>query len=260
VADLSEPAVRDPQVIPDFAAGGGWTTNIILVNETEDVLSGTIQPRDAAGNGTLLDLDGKVSDRFAYSIAPRSSEKFQASNGGDGIQTGSVQIIPAPGMPGPTALAQISYRNAGVTLTETSVQALPPATDFRLLVGLPGDDVEAGSVYPALIVANPSPDTVTVGLELENLDGSPAGLTGTITLPPNGQQAAFLKEIPGFGSISPSFQGMMRVWSSIQISVMGAIMRYNERGDLLVAIMPPVNDTATEGTSQSPPSVRDKLR
>jgi hypothetical protein len=53
---------------------------------------------------------------------------------------------------------------------------------------------------------------------------------------------------------------MLRVWSSIQISVMGAILRYNERGDLLVAIMPPVNDTATEGTRQSPLSVRDKLR
>ena len=260
VTDLSAPAIREPQVIPDFAAGGGWATNIILVNETEDVLTGIIQVRDAAGRGASLDLDGKVSERFAYSIAPRSSEKFQASNVGDRIQTGSLQIIPAQGMPSPVGVAQISYRNAGVTLTETSIQALPPATAFRFLLDRSAEDTEAGSIYPALIVANPSRNTVTVALELENLDGSPTGITGMITLPPNGQQAAFLTEIPGFGSLSASFQGMLRVWSSIQISVVGAIIRFNERGELAVEILPPVNDSATEGTEHSLVSIRDKLR
>jgi len=258
VSDLSAPPVGEPQIIPQFAAGGGWATDIFLVNETEEVLSGIIQLRDAAGRDALLDLDGKVSERFVYSIAPRSSEKVQASIAADAIQTGSVYIIPTQGMPSPVGLAEISYRNAGVTLTEASIQALPPATAFRLFVS--GDDADTGSIYPALIVANPSPNTVTVELELDNLDGSPAGLSGTITLAPNGQQAALLKQIPGFGSLLPSFHGILRVWSSIQISAMGAIIRYNERGDLLIEIIMPVNDKMMEGTQQSPLSAVGKLK
>ena len=43
VTDLSTPPTADTIVFPHFADGGGWTTQIILVNASDSVLTGTVQ-------------------------------------------------------------------------------------------------------------------------------------------------------------------------------------------------------------------------
>src|SRR5262249_48208238 len=61
-------------VFPYFAAGGGWTTQLVLVNPTDTTLTGNLEFRDPAGR-IILSLPG---NSLAYSIPPRTSFKLQA--------------------------------------------------------------------------------------------------------------------------------------------------------------------------------------
>jgi hypothetical protein len=92
-------------------------------------------------------------------------------------------------------------------------------------------------------------NVATVTLELRKLDGSPTGLTSTLTLPANGQTAVFLNQLQGFGSLPTEFQGVLRVSSSTPISVAGLRGRYNERNDFLITTTPPLDESTPPSTA-----------
>jgi hypothetical protein len=117
----------------------------------------------------------------------------------------------------------------------------PPAGDFS--------HSGVGSIQTGLAVANISTSAAIVTLELSKLDGSSTGLTGTLTVPANGQVAIFLNEIPGFASLQTPFQGVLRVSSQVPIFVVGLRGRYNERNDFLMTTTPPVNETTAASTA-----------
>ena len=79
-----------------------------------------------------------------------------------------------------------------------------------------------------------------VTFELTRLDGTSTGLTGTVTVPGNGQTALFLNQAAGFAAVPASFQGLLRISAASAISVVGLRGRYNERGDFLITTTPPV--------------------
>src|SRR5262245_20042039 len=56
VDDLSAPSLQRTAVLPHFADGGGWTTQIVLVNRTDSVLTGTVQFRDPSGQSAILNV------------------------------------------------------------------------------------------------------------------------------------------------------------------------------------------------------------
>ena len=56
-------------------------------------------------------------------------------------------------------------------------------------------------------MVNDGATDANVTFELYKFDGTPSGFTGTWTLPPKGQDARFLREIPGFANLPESFQG-----------------------------------------------------
>ena len=71
---------------PHFADGGGWTTQVILVNPTDVTITGTVQFL-GQGSGTTAALpvslmldDGSAGSSFAYAIPQRSSRRFTTAN------------------------------------------------------------------------------------------------------------------------------------------------------------------------------------
>src|SRR5207248_2044636 len=70
VTQLPAEASTAAIVFPHFATGGGWTTQIVLVNPTDRPLSGGIEFRDPAGQ--LVAVGGPFTNIFTYSIPPRS--------------------------------------------------------------------------------------------------------------------------------------------------------------------------------------------
>jgi len=154
-----------------------------------------------------------------------------------------VRAVPATNSPAPSGLAIFSFRSGGNTVTEAGVPAMAAGTAFRLYAEMDGP------IQTGIAVANNSTDATAVQLELNNLDGASAGLTGTLSIPPNGHAAMFLNEIPGFASLPTPFHGVLRVSSPVSISVIGLRVRYNERNEFLITPTPQVNEAAPPATS-----------
>jgi sugar lactone lactonase YvrE len=244
VADLRASTQTGTIVFPNFADGGGWTTQIVLVNSTDSVLNGSIQFVDQSGQPASVTVNGLSSTNFTYSLIARTSQTFQTSDIDAATVSGSVRVIPAMNTTAPSGLAVFSFHNSdGITVSEAGVPAVPVGSAFRLYAeGAP-------SIQTGFAVMNTSANDATITLELTKLDGSSMGLTGILTVRANGQSAVFLNQVQGLGSLPATFQGVVRLLSSSAISVIGLRGHYNERNDFLITTIPPVNEASPASNS-----------
>jgi hypothetical protein len=60
-------------IVPQFAIGGGWATQIALVNTGTSTTTGRIDIFDSAGNPMAANLNGSSQSTFTYSILPSGS-------------------------------------------------------------------------------------------------------------------------------------------------------------------------------------------
>src|SRR5262249_55028651 len=127
----------------------------------------------------------------------------------------------------------------------------------RLFAEAIGQFGGAGSIQTALAVANTSANAVTVTLELFDLNGSSTGLVGTVQLPANGQTSLFLKQVPGFTALRADFKGILRASATVPVSLIALRARFNERGDLLMAAMPPAAEDAASASNLFFPHIVD---
>lgn len=225
-------ASYEPLVLPHFADGGGWMTQIVLLNPTSETISGSLQFTDASSDSPM-----------SYSILPRSHFRYQTSATNNAIRSGAVRILTSSNTAAPVAFGILSFRNQGVTVTEASITGARAAASHRMYVELQ-TGIQAG-----IAIANPSSSPVTVNLELAKLTGEKIGITGALTIGANAQVAAFLNQIPGFQNISTPFQGILRISSASNsgLAVAGLRGRYNERGDFLITTIPSPDENESSG-------------
>jgi hypothetical protein len=69
----STPSAASTFVLPQFALGAGWATQVALVNGGSTAISGRIDILDVSGNPLVVVLNGLTQSSFAYSIAPGAS-------------------------------------------------------------------------------------------------------------------------------------------------------------------------------------------
>ena len=244
VAPLS-PASEETVYIPHFAAGGGWVTQVILVNPTDSMITGTIGflgpgSGTAAASPVILTLDdGSTGSDFDYSIPPRSAQRFITSNPFGTLTAGSVRATPNSGNAAPSGLVVFSYAPAGKTLSEAGVPALPKGSAFRVYAEASGMPGQIGSISTGLAITNVGDTANTVTLEVTNLDGSLAAAPETLTLPPSGQVARFLYDI---FSLPDNFSGVLRVTSTADIAIVALRLRVNENGEIKVTTLAPSNE------------------
>ena len=229
-----------PLYFPHFADGGGWTTKVVLVNPTDVSLTGVV---GFAGS--------QMANAFPYSIAPRSSTMIQTAGTGDSINVGTIKVSPDATSTTPTGVVIFSFKNNGVTVTETGVPSVAPAQAFRTYVEYSGPSGTASSVQTGLSISNPSQSDIVVSLDLFDLNGQPFGSRGSLTVPASSQASFFLTEVSAFNNLAPGFEGVIRISTDSPqgISVIALRSRYNEREDFLIATMPviPENTPASQG-------------
>jgi hypothetical protein len=239
VTDLSAAPSTAPIVFPHFAAGAGWTTQIVLVNPTDAPLSGGLEFRDPSGQVT-----NPFNGNLSYAIPPRSSFEMQTFLASSQVLTGSVRITPTGNTTAPAGLVIFSFQNSGVTVSEAGVPAASPGSAFRVFVESSGDfdQAAAGSMRSGLAIANTSPQATSVVIEVKNLDGN-TGLIGTLSIPGNGQRSVFLNQIPGIQTLLTPFRGMLQITSFAPVTIVGLRARYNERNDFLITTTPPGDES-----------------
>jgi hypothetical protein len=244
VIDLSKGASTGTQVVPHFAVGDGWQTQIILVNPTDSAQSGTFQFLGPGSGSTAaapatVTIDGTAASSASYTVAARSSRKIVVSAAGTGLTYGSVRIVPANAGPSPTPLVIFGYKPGPFTLSEAGVP-VTMGTAFRMYV----EATPAPVILSGVAIANTTNTASTVTLQLMTLSGMPVGASSTRTVPASGQVVGYLSDF--FPNLPQPFQGVLRVsTSSATVSVVALRQRYNERGDYLITTTPPTLETAT---------------
>jgi len=139
-------------------------------------------------------------------------------------------------------VAVFSFRKDGITASEAGIPSVNTGNAFRMYV----EGSKDGLVRTGFAIANPSGAATTAKLDLLNLDGSSAGLSGSVAVPAFGQRSLFLNEIQGFASLQLPFKGLVRITTSdaAKIAVVGIRGHLNERGDFLSAIILPIDDNS----------------
>ena len=244
VIDTTLPPVAGTVVVPHFADGGGWITQIFLVNPTDTAMSGSVQFTDTNGNAVNVTIAGSTSSTFQYSIPPRSSKKLATAGAAAITAQGSVKVMPTGGGAAPTALVVFSYKPAAVTVTEAGVP-VTSGTAFRMYVEN-GINMDSG-----IAVADASSGG-SVTFDIRDLNGAPVPGISPVTIPPlpaSGQTAKFLAGI--FPTLPNPFKGVLRITTtSSGISVVGLRTRTNERGDFLITTTPPSNEASTPSMAE----------
>jgi hypothetical protein len=221
--------------IPHFADGAGWTTRITLLNPTPSAVSGRAQFRDRSGT---------ISSDVGYSIPAKSFVNLAMESSDGSVRGGQVRLVPDGGSSIPFGTVLFSYRERGVTVTESTVEATASGTAFQSYVELFGNFGSPSSIQSGLAVSNSSGLSATVNFEITQADGQSTGITGTFSVPANGQTAFFLNQLPEASTIPKVFQGMLRLSGSQAIAVAGIRGRYNERGEFLITTTPAVNESS----------------
>jgi hypothetical protein len=253
VTPLPDTTSAGALVIAHFADGGGWKTQVILVNTTDVAVSGSVQffgegTATVAASPVTLNVNGQVSATFNYTIKARSSLNLQTSGVGVAAQVGSVKISPATGSTSPSAFVIFSFSNNGVTVSESTVQAQPAGNTFRSYVEINSRPALPGSIQSAVAIANNSSTAAFVTFELSGMNGVSTGLTATATVPAFGHISKFVHEL--FPTLAVPFQGVLRVSSSNSIEIVSLRGRYNERGDFLITTTPASNEAAPSSTAE----------
>jgi len=96
-ADLSAPA-RDSAMLPLVTEGGGWSTQIVLINSTDQVLSGSIQ-FPSQNQASIITGSG-----LPYVIPARSARIVQRVGAAYSLQTYWARVTPMAGQGGARCL------------------------------------------------------------------------------------------------------------------------------------------------------------
>jgi hypothetical protein len=234
-------------LIPRFPGGDGWTTQVVLVNPGDTVLTGVVVfYEQGSGSGYAAPLqvvvNGVASPIFFYTVPPRSALRMLPVQAASGDQIGSVRIVPSASSGTPSSLAISSYRRAGVTVSTASVPALPAGSALRMYIETSGVSGQAGSIQTGMSISNPSYTGVTVQMKVMNLDGTWSGLSTSVNVPPVGQIYRFANEL--FPQLPPTFKGVVAINAPTPLVIAGLRGRYNSRGDLLITSTPPYDDAS----------------
>jgi hypothetical protein len=98
----------------------------------------------------------------------------------------------------------------------------------------------------AIAIANPSATASSVRLELIGFDGRTAATSQPVQIPPMGEVAMFVNQIPGLESVPLPSQGVLRLTtaSGAGVTAVGMRFMYNERGNALFVTTGPLVEGA----------------
>ena len=253
VAPLAAPTTGTVY-FPHFAAGGGWTTEVILVNPAHTPIAGSVQffgsgsETEAPAPATLTLDDGRSGSTFSYSIPPRSATRLRTSSPAGPLEAGSVRAVPDPAQPAPSGVSIFAFQKDGMTVSEAGVSASSSSAAFRLYIEASGTPGQPHSVRSGIALTNTSDAPTTVLLELADLDGTATGSTELLTIPASGHLSRFIDEF--FPTLATPFSGILRIDSTApDIATVGLRLAINQRDDILGTTTPPVDENADPTTS-----------
>ena len=243
-------------LVPIFAAGDGWTSEIVLTNTSAFTQSGKVDFLDPgseikAALPQTVTVNGKSGSTFPYSIPAGGSARLTVE-GSSGSQMGTAKVTRSIfSSLTPDATVILTYSTGGTVASEASFAADATGTRFRSYV----ESSFADSIQTGIVFVNPAKLRTTVEVELFDLDGVSTGLTGSVKVPARGQAVRFIHSL--FPGLTDGFRGFVRATAQTAVGMSAARVRSNNRGDILVASTPPTDEARTTDERDVVPLILD---
>jgi hypothetical protein len=175
VADIAHPLNNLPAYFPQWIDGGGYATELHLLNTSSAIETGTFQIFDDSGAPMEVNQANFRADVLRrYSIPSGGIFHFQTDGSPPAARTGWVLLTPDVGSSTPVGAVMIRYSSRGILVTEYEVPAAVPATHARIYVDL------FGSLSTALAIANIEKSEASISIKAFQMDG----VTAAIKIPP----------------------------------------------------------------------------
>lgn len=151
IASESEDA--EGAVVPWFVGGGDRRSSVVLINPTDEVMTGRIGFHDPSGTRTALGTDSDIVD---YRIPPYGVRVVASNDSGPRARRGYAVVTPDAGGT-PHASALIEHSDGGVAVSESTVTGTS-AGEARFAVDLRPSLIRHGEIDTQLVVVNPTAD------------------------------------------------------------------------------------------------------
>jgi sugar lactone lactonase YvrE len=227
IVDLTTASTStDPVVFPQLAAGGEYTTQIILINRSGSQIRGRIRLIADDGTPLVLQLAENSVSEFPYQIEANGVYRAELGNS-NGLSVGYAVAVPeSGGAPAGTAIFQ--FKTAGQIVTEAGVAATSQTTLARIFVD------HAGS-RTGLAIANPGNAIANLSLTLMDRFGSPEQ-TAALTIPAAGHKALYVHEL--FTGLTEGFTGLLEIQSTAPVSPLTLKLTVNTLNETILTTLP----------------------
>ncbi|MCH7978474.1 MAG: Ig-like domain-containing protein [Acidobacteria bacterium] len=211
-----------PTIIPHIAEGGGWAAQISITN-----LCGAENPVRIE----VFDQAGTLVESFLGSdtiLLPRGTAVFSSPEGErfDAFPAGPRWARLTSNLPiGVHVLLDFKSASSEASTSAVGASESPPSTHFALPVAFaPSAAGQSASLTMGLALANVSDSTNDIVLKLVDPLGRVVAEESSISLPPQGQAAVLVSDLPAFNAFlnsQPEFSGTLFVIASQPVSPLG---------------------------------------
>jgi hypothetical protein len=188
-------------VIPYFITGGGWISEIVLVNPTQRKLFGSVAYTFADSEST----EGPESGVLEYSIPAQGVQRLWIS-GKQESRIGYAVLQPADGTTIPLSSIRVLHEREAGPADDALIEAVVPGSVQTLYVER-NDNVLSTDV----VVANPSDKEIVATLKLSKLDTGQEGREQSVIVPPFGMLTVTLDELENNSFRPKSFEGVLQI-------------------------------------------------
>ena len=267
---LSDPYKLETQIttVPQFTQDANRATEFLLLNNSDTQATGVVRfysnaPNDDDPTQPVAPLEVQLDrgnyTEYPYDLAPYGSDNFTAISG-DTEVSGYAQIVPAAGTITPDTTAMLSYSTTGIASLYATVEAQKAVSDLRLYVEYSGDVGHQipGTIVTPFTLSNPSNSPTDVTLTLVNMNGTPTGLSTTITLVAQGHMSTFVHKLAAFAGMPNPFQGVLLVHATGPgVIAFGMRQRLSETNVPVGTATGPIKENAGSGNSVIFPHILD---
>lgn len=239
VADETRTLPGTTVYFPQVADGGGYQTEMVLMNPTSSSQTGQIRFYSDDGGPLTLHLAGDAgvgSSIYNYSIRSGGCYLFRTDGAPTVVHAGSAQVIPDTGTSAPVGVGVFSYSptgtlfGSGILVTESGIPSAQPTTHALVFVDQTMDHLTG------LALAAADGGAVHVTLKVLQGDGTQVVGTGTVDLSGNGHTARFVNEL--IAGLPEDFVGVLELTAPSPFVALTLRGLSNSRGEFLLTTFP----------------------
>ena len=212
-------------IFPQVGAGDGLSTQIVLINGSDEMVAGLIRLFDTHGSSLILRLDGQEGSEFPFVLDPQATSRAELTSlssvrAGFAVVTADTGFLPA-------GSAIFQFKADQRVISEAGVPATLPTDRVRIFVDM-------RETRTGLAVATVEDPDALVTFQLKSLDGLP--LDSTRERISETGHAHFIDEL--FPELEPDFIGVLEVSGESLLAVVALKLTVNQRGDPILTTLP----------------------